>query len=911
MGCELLTNKAQGTTDGRPKVDRVEISGNVPGDVITDLEKAGVVEDPYYELNFATQSFQWTGRQWTYRKNFTLPAQTLLEQSANGATLLVFEGIKMGAVVSINSLTLGMVTDQFSRTVFAVPAEALTGEIETISVAFDSSIDCQNRWMACTGGWDWAPYSGTFDSHGSPTFSFGIWKSVYIVSVPSGEATISHVKPLVFYRDLLPFSPISDGNHAGFDVSVTTYLWSPMTVSGILQIDTQWGESATQSITVEPQENFLDSFAVAMKLSASASQIRLWWPGSSGLHPLYWVNVTFTPQKEQSIKSALSPMTANPVSVSRRIGFRTFALVTVNDTDPAIRELAKGQQGTGDTGMFFRVNGAPIYSRGANMIPMEEMEGRMSDLAHAQLVQSAASANMNTLRVWGGGIFLPTPFYDACDELGILIFHDMQYATGGLHDNGGGPQYVKVQYDEMRHQLRRLSHHPSIVIWDGCNECSGADLYSSFVMTTVVEEDSSRVVWPACPSSGWETGVDLLTQMPNGKRLFIRQAGNQIESHGPYFHGSGFPAVNGGIHGPDIAWKPVPFDPLIPLPIVAPATPTGPQYRNVFTSEFGASVFSSFESMTPTLAENHWGVHGGAPPDDCTLGFFSVCTGNNSMSQRNYPCDGTIMTMFDINDFDAVGEKAFKKHLYLCLISQGLLMKQQIELMRSGNTFGTLTWQLNEIWPTGGWGSLEYGAAGFTKGQVIGGRWKPLHHFMAQNIYKDILGTCGANGLCFVRNDQITPFEGSVTVSSISLADGSQTVILKSNIQLAAGAGTTEFFTLPSVPDSSKNVLNITVSSAHGSVANENIVLLAPPKNLSLQQASVTIDASSTEPQVTLRSDQVALFVTLTTLAQGRFDENAFLLVPNVPKVVKFIPFTGFDGKEFTESVRVEHLTTY
>ena len=58
------------------------------------------------------------------------------------------------------------------------------------------------------------------------------------------------------------------------------------------------------------------------------------------------------------------------------------------------------------------------------------------------------------------------PRYDACDQLGIMVYHDMQYAQGGH-----SPKNTTAQDAELRHQIRRLSHHPAIVLWDGCNEC--------------------------------------------------------------------------------------------------------------------------------------------------------------------------------------------------------------------------------------------------------------------------------------------------------------------------------------------------------------------------------------------------------------------------------------------------------
>mmetsp|Transcript_19024 Transcript_19024/g.23340 ORF Transcript_19024/g.23340 Transcript_19024/m.23340 type:complete len:156 (-) Transcript_19024:756-1223(-) len=153
--------------------------------------------------------------------------------------------------------------------------------------------------------------------------------------------------------------------------------------------------------------------------------------------------------------------------------------------------------------MLFRVNGAAIWSRGANMIPMEELEGRMTSDAFKRLLLSASEANMNMLRVWGGGIILPDIFYDTCDELGILVYHDMMYAQ-----SGHSPRVNRVQENELRHTVRRLASHPSIVLWDGCNECpvimhTPTGIYASFVLQTVIEEDASRPVWPSCPALGW------------------------------------------------------------------------------------------------------------------------------------------------------------------------------------------------------------------------------------------------------------------------------------------------------------------------------------------------------------------------------------------------------------------------
>lgn len=143
-----------------------------------------------------------------------------------------------------------------------------------------------------------------------------------------------------------------------------------------------------------------------------------------------------------------------------------------------------------------------MYSRGANLIPMDQFEGRMNTQALYQLIDNAVQANMNTLRVWGGGIFLPSVFYEECDRRGVILYHDMMYAQGHIPRNNS-----VVQERELRHQIRRLSHHPCIVLYDGCNECvvdltKSTGVYASFVLRVVVEEDDSRyvggcaLVWP-------------------------------------------------------------------------------------------------------------------------------------------------------------------------------------------------------------------------------------------------------------------------------------------------------------------------------------------------------------------------------------------------------------------------------
>jgi hypothetical protein len=541
------------------------------------------------------------------------------------------------------------------------------------------------------------------------------------------------------------------------------------------------------------------------------------------------------------------------------------------------------------------------------MIPMEEFEGRASADAFRALVQNTVEAHFNTLRIWGGGIYLYDAFYDACDELGLIVYHDIQYAQDGHF-----PTNTPSQDAEIRHQVRRLSHHPSIVLWDGCNECDGQGIYANFVMTTVAQEDKSRAIWPSCPSKGWDHGADTLWGLPNGVPLATRTDGPGIETHGPYLNGNGFKAVNdpdGVLHL---------FDSNIPPNLNKPST-TGPELQGVYASEFGCVAMSSFESMTPTLSPENWSLH--SPP----------------MYQRNYPCDNVVDVYWGLQDLSPTGEAAFQRQLYQCLIGQSLELKSNIEVRRSYNQFGVVIWQLNEIWPTGGWGSIEYGTP--VPGQVPGGRWKPIHYLLRRSLFANVIASCGAVDpvQCYVKNDAPFPFMGTVNVSLVVFATGKVTTLSSIPVSLDAGAGITQWFCAQSdspvavsassfepnackswasvlaaggCTNSSYCMMTVVVYNQKDVDISTNELALTPPKDMKLPKPTINWSLSDTGV-ITLQSDAVAVYVTLTTLALGRFSDNTFLLLPSTKKIVEFFPYGDLDLNTLKTTLRVEHAQMY
>ena len=351
---------------GAPVVP-LRIAASVPGDLLTDLQKAGQIGDPLYEKNWLNNSL-WHSYNWTYSSSFNL-SHAALDQlsSAGGSMRLVFEGIKMGARISVNGIDVGIATDQFLRYSFDLVAHIhnlrAAPLINTVDVVFDPTIPVDGRFMACTGGWDWAPYSHT-TSQGAHTMSKGIWRPVYLLQTAASSASIEHIVPQITYKGEYPTEPLVDGAHAGFDVTVRVYFHAKAPTKGTLTVNASWPASADVGGAVVVHVPVSLPAGVShrsVNATASAAAIKLWWPAGLGAQPLYQLNISFTPDGHSTktgVDGGLS------VSASRRVGFRYFALVSGNDTDPAFVQSAKTLEGSGTHGMYWRVNGAVIFSKG-------------------------------------------------------------------------------------------------------------------------------------------------------------------------------------------------------------------------------------------------------------------------------------------------------------------------------------------------------------------------------------------------------------------------------------------------------------------------------------------------------------------------------------------------------------------
>jgi beta-mannosidase len=602
------------------------------------------------------------------------------------------------------------------------------------------------------------------------------------------------------------------------------------------------------------------------------------------------------------------------------------------------RDPSQSNQPVNDTfgpsrSFYFRVNGLPVWCKGANDVPSDQFESRVTPARLWNYLSSARDSHMTMLRVWGGGLFERDEFYEYCDRLGLLVYHDMMWSDQIYPWH---KPFLETAAAETRYQVRRLSRHASLVLWSLTNELlpgavtnlgnyghfadyknpeqwapsGGSVVAGSFVYTmgaqqlffgtvgrVIAETDASRALWPTSPSNGWLSEGMLLPDM------CIHQARSNIDANvakeftSPVCYSSNPARGDGHFYTSDPA---VAFNASTMLP------PTR------FCSENGAESWPSLGPISAvTDAADRWlgseqmqfreraGSWGPAQVDWVRYHFGDapVAAANRSAASG-------------LGGAAAEGREeggAFATFLVLSQLSAGLglgAIAQQFRLQKksaaAGATMGHLLWQLQDNWPGQSFGLLNYG-----------GEWKQQLH-VVRRAFAPLLvtaaGGVGADGSTAVHLVSDLP-EGlrECAVEASEWAFGSEAAAplrrWNATVPQVAAGGVEQALALLQPPAASlgASFVRLSVSCSGGESSrgehffpgtNFSAVRrqLLPPNIRASEWATAGTDCT-----LTLSADAPALFV-IPSAAQeleGRFSDSAFALVPGEPRQLSFKTASG------------------
>ncbi|WP_217141224.1 glycoside hydrolase family 2 protein [Streptomyces sp. AC627_RSS907] len=660
------------------------LPAQVPGCVHTDLLTAGLIPDPFIGANEAEVA--WVGqRAWSYVRDL---AAADTDRAGHERTDLVFDGLDTAAVVTLDGRELGRTRNMHRRYRFDV-----TGLSGPLHVDFASAYDEAEsvraltgdrpnvypepfqyiRKMACSFGWDWGPTLVTA----------GMWRPVRLERWST--ARLAEVRPLVTVADGTGRVEVRVGierTAQGADRPLAVRA----TVGGVRARTSVDGNQAVLTLDVP--------------------DVSLWWPRGYGEQPLYDMELVLVDEGSEE-----RPLD----SWHRRIGFREVVL-----------DRSEDEHGTGFT---LVVNGVRVFARGVNWIPDDVFPSRITPERYRTRLRQAADAGVDLVRIWGGGIYEDDAFYDACDELGLMVWQDFLFACAAYPEEQ--PLRGEVEA-EARDNVVRLMPHPSLVVWNGNNEnlwgfrdwdwepelggdSWGEGYYLGLLPRIVAELDPTR---PYTAGSPWSGSWD---HHPNDP------------AHGTY-------------HSWEV-WNRRDYA----------------EYRDSvprFVSEFGWQAPPALTTLRRALPGERL-----APDSPGMLHHQKAEDGNGKLNrglERHFDLPG--------DDFD--------RWHYLTQVVQARAIATGIEHWRSHWPVcaGTVVWQLNDCWPVSSWSAVDGD-----------GRLKPLYHEL-RRVYADRLLTLqpAPDGpVLAVVNQGAEPWRARVTLRRMR-ADGTAVAEQTLDVSVAA-----------------------------------------------------------------------------------------------------------------------------
>lgn len=647
----------------RQKTAQKYYPAKVPGTVHTDLYANKLISNPFFGAN--EKQLQWIENEdWIYETTFTVSKPEKDSQNC----ILDCYGLDTYAEIFLNGKKVLDADNMFRTWEADVKGQLKTGN-NHLQIVFHSAVKkgkeaAKNLPYTLPGdekvftrkaqyhyGWDWGPRFATA----------GIWKKISLQFW--NGATLQHIK---YEQKRL------DDKVAELQFKTTI----EASQSGKYQLEIN-GEKS--NIELQKGSNTITT-------NYKINNPKKWWPNGLGEAFLY----PFTLELSKNGK-ILSQSKLN-------IGLRTIELIQEKD--------AIGKS------FYFKVNGVPVFMKGANYIPPDSFLPSVTDSVYKSIVKNAADTNMNMLRIWGGGVYPDDAFYDACDKNGLLVWQDFMFACAMYPGDAAFLENVK---QEVIDNVSRLQNHASLALWCGNNESDegwknwgwqkqynySADqenaiwndyqkLFHKLIPQTLNEllpENENRY-WPSSPSIGWGRKESLL---------------------------------EGDAHYWGVWWGMEPFD-------------VYKQKVGRFMSEYG------FQGM-PDLAT----FSSFAKSEDLNLDSEAV------KNHQKHPTGYQTISEYMARDYKV--PQSFEDFIYVSQLLQAEGMKTAIEAHRRAkpNCMGSLYWQLNDCWPVTSWSSVDYF-----------GRWKALHYQVKKSFENVLVSVDEADGNVRIHiiNDELKAYKG-------------------------------------------------------------------------------------------------------------------------------------------------------
>ncbi len=783
------------------------LPAKVPGCVHTDLLDNQKIVDPFFRKNELDVKWVET-TDWEYETTFTLSKETAAAANID----LQFDGLDTYADVYVNDSLALKADNMFIAWTIQAKKFLKPGE-NKLRVYFHSAVNIGmeklrkvpylimaaneiapenersnvfTRKAPFHYGWDWGPRLVTC----------GVWKPVKIVAWNELIMTDLYIKPVQIAAEKATYKALAE-IEATSSSEINLELW-------------------VDNAKIASKETELIAGKNQVELDFAIDKPDLWWPNGLGNHKLYTIELRLV-QGGKTVQT-----------LDDRIGVRTI-------------ELVRDKDSIGNT-FHFKVNGVPVFMKGANYIPSDIFTTRNTQANYERVVSDAVKANMNMLRIWGGAIYENDEFYDLLDENGILAWNDFMFACNMQPNDTAHLQNIRK---EAEYNVKRLRNHASVALWCGNNENLRA--WNDWGWPKKTTPEQAAILWSVYEKIYYKILPEAVAKFH--PEITYWPSSPQGENNTPSNPNSG------DEHDWRVWFGDVPFS-------------TYSENVCRFVSEYGLQSFPEMKTIR-------------AFANDSDLQYRSPIMEHRQRSLMPWigkGFNGNEMINTYIKRYYKPA-KDFESFVYLSQVMQAEGVKFAIETHRRNmpHCMGSLYWQINDCWPTMSWSSVDYF-----------GRWKALHYFV-KNTFKPILPIIvrEQNEIrVAVVNDNLKPEEVKLEAKLIDF-DGKELWKKELKVLLAANASKI-YLKIPenellAKGDAAKIVFVVVVKSGENIMA-DNLFYFNDCKKLQLEKPTIkktVIKKSDHEYEISLTTDKLAKNVALfTTKAEGTYSDNYFDMIP-------------------------------